>query len=287
MKLNKTAKIASVSIFLIAIMISVYIFGVGITGRVVDAAVLTQQCTAMTVGECSGAGGLCVARLSDPTNAQLGTPTGSDYGYCVCCSGEGLTNECSGEFAVIGKLSSATNAHGETATAGNYDTNLCLGVTAGTVSCHANQGSCDTGVCILKLSGQTNAHGEACDVNVDNDYLTYLCCEVTEGCGNEGDVCSVDGDCCEGYCSFGLYGTQYETGHCCFEGYFWNNDVGECRPTDPCNPDPCDIDPSQDFVAWAQNDACVNPFLGAACCRNVDVYGDGGDYYIPYTIYTG
>ena len=33
-------------------------------------------------------------------------------------------------------------------------------------------------MCVLKLSGATNAHAESCDVNIENDYQTYLCCEV-------------------------------------------------------------------------------------------------------------
>ena len=278
--------------------------------------VLAGSCTVVDAGSCAGA---CVATISSSTNAHVAIP--GQYSNCVCCTGEDLTNTCSGTFAVFAKLLGPQNSHVAIPETVNldYNTNLCLGVTTGTVTCHGYDdtdfqvGACDSGTCVLKLSDPENAHAEACN---QANYDTYLCCEVTggemcpvngqqeEGIPGEGSECTAEGlPCCDigeepnldpAHCSFGIY-NDLGTGHCCKGGEYWDDEFNQCRGTQPCgfgDVGSCPYDPEnpEEYLFWLAEPECVNPEqgdTGVSCCPNVDWHGEPGNYLVPIHIYTG
>jgi hypothetical protein len=144
-------------------------------------------------------------RMSSTSNAAAGTPSGSAYGYRVCCATSGLGAQCTGNHDVLLTLSGPDNAHA--ALDGSYATDVCL--SAGddaTVDCTYGS-TCDVDyACLATISGSTNAHVADCD-GVD-DYAEKVCCLATpDNCpavpnpGQEnadgdqwGDACDSDDD---------------------------------------------------------------------------------------------
>ena len=121
-----------------------------------------------------------VFKISGTTNAHAELPSGTNYGYYVCCSGTNIGNSCSGNYDTVLKLSSSTNAHVEEKTYSNYGNSVCLSASSGSVSCQycdPSNGcnSCtDLGsnfVCLASISSQTNAHVGDC-----NSYSIKVCC---------------------------------------------------------------------------------------------------------------
>ena len=88
------------------------------------------------------------------------------------------THTCSGNNKIL-KLSSNTNAHAEIATGAAYSTDVCFG----DLNCESATGSCASGMnIILRLSGETNAHIAGPS---ETNYDTLICCDIgEEPCGN-------------------------------------------------------------------------------------------------------
>ncbi|MFA6251398.1 MAG: hypothetical protein WC603_02110 [Candidatus Paceibacterota bacterium] len=88
------------------------------------------SCSVTTAVGCSGT---VILRMSGSTNAHPELPSESNANYAsnvVCCTGiVGLGNSCSGNYAIVGKLSSATNGHFQENTYGTYGNNFCLSST--------------------------------------------------------------------------------------------------------------------------------------------------------------
>ena len=136
------AKIALVAAVLLVLLIAGMLihdkhdpdFGSSVTGNIV--ASLNAQCNVVPAGLCTGANQVCIAKASGVTNVHLGTVADSVYDNCVCCSGEGLGNVCSGVYSVFGRISSPDNAHGESPELSSldYSVSLCLGSSTGSVS---------------------------------------------------------------------------------------------------------------------------------------------------------
>lgn len=140
-----------------------------------------------------------ILRLSTETNAHGEVYNGAgSYPVEICYNtlfGKEYTGNtphtCSGNNAnIVLKLNSETNAHAESPTLNNYNTNVCYG----DLSCTLRDNSCLAGeTAVVSLSSQTNAH-----LALGNAAFTKkICCEsaVVSGpvCGNgkieEGEQC--------------------------------------------------------------------------------------------------
>jgi len=123
-----------------------------------------------------GCGGATIFRL-DSGHAEC--PNQSNYSYRVCCTGAGISNDCSASHkAVALKLSSITNAHVEKNTFSNYSSSndVCLSSSSQNVTCNyaADCSSLGGGyVCLASISGNTDAHVGDCTT-----YSTKVCCKV-------------------------------------------------------------------------------------------------------------
>lgn len=120
--------------------------------------------------------GVTVFKISALTNAHAGD-INSDYPYNVCCQNMAVTTTCDAANPnVVLKLSSSSNAHAETASNTNYNTNICLEPSS-KVSCGVIEtGNCeDNGyeTCLISLSSDTNAHVADCD----SGYSKKICCK--------------------------------------------------------------------------------------------------------------
>ncbi|MDB5254177.1 MAG: hypothetical protein JWL80_243 [Parcubacteria group bacterium] len=95
------------------------------------------SCSITTAAACTSPSTI-VLRMSAATNAHSELASQSTAGYAsnvVCCGGlTGISNSCSGTFAVAAKLSAVTNAHIEQNTLSAYTNNACLSVPSGTVT---------------------------------------------------------------------------------------------------------------------------------------------------------
>ncbi len=118
-------------------------------------------CSVTTVGSCTGT---VILRMSGSTNAHAELPSQSNVNYdnnVVCCTGIlSIGNSCSGNYEILGRISSATNAHMQETSVNTYGSNVCLSdsVTANEISSGYQDNNCsgyDT--TLLSLSGSDNA----------------------------------------------------------------------------------------------------------------------------------
>ena len=130
---------------------------------------------ACSVKPSCGVGEVALLRMSSTSSAHAGTPDGSIYGNVVCCGGVmGLGNSCSGVHDTVLTLSAEDNAHA--ASAGQYQTNVCLSADAETVDCWLGPSCGIRYACLGTVSATTNAHVADCDGT--DDYATKVCCYV-------------------------------------------------------------------------------------------------------------
>ncbi len=126
-------------------------------------------------------GGVDLFHISDYSNAHAELPGQNNYNLKVCCSGDSLGTQCSGNYDVVLKLSSQTNAHAEKSTESNYNNKVCLSSNSDEVECvYASE--CYSGSevysCVATISGDTNAHVAGCDSSQGTVYSTKVCCRV-------------------------------------------------------------------------------------------------------------
>jgi len=277
-----------------------YVLIVLLCSGIVLAASLTGDCV-FTADACAD-GSSIVFYAGAASNTHL-FHTSSDVN--VCCPGTGLgyftSVDCTAAKATfIGDDSDAGGTHVSATIAGDYDTPVCITSTlADITACTYSDSVCDNDngyYCVARVDAATNSHISNCG---DANFGTRVCCKVTVACGGEEDECQVTNDCCNpdaNYCSFGDLinpGYPLSPGHCCPDETHWDPFQQECTETTQCGfggEFACQIDPGENwenFIEWARNDACVNPQTAAACCSGVDVYGEGGNYEVPYVIYEG
>ena len=114
--------------------------------------------------------------MSDTSNTHAELANGTAYNYKVCCSDSALSisNETSGSYFVVLRLSGFTNAHVEMGNESNYDYPVFINVPSGGSMHCAYASSCagyDT--CLASISGNTNAHVADCTTD---PYTTKICC---------------------------------------------------------------------------------------------------------------
>lgn len=169
---------------LLKIVLIIFILGIfivlGVQNIFADEEPLS--CT-ITSGECSG---ITVFKLQSLNNSHAELSNQSNYSYKVCCVGENIGSNCSGNHSVVLKLSGDTNAHVEQSGSSNYTKNVCLShdLAEGTIVCsYAND--CSTlgegYVCLASMSGITNAHIGDCSA-----YSLKICCQVTNPSSSPG-----------------------------------------------------------------------------------------------------
>ena len=118
--------------------------------------------------------------MTATTNSHAELPSGVTSAYTnnqFCCNGvTGLGNSCSGNYAVVLKLSDTTNAHVEQNTQSNYANNICISSNFGNVITVAYQDNNCTGydTTLGSISDITNAH-----VGDSNAYTTKVCATIT------------------------------------------------------------------------------------------------------------
>lgn len=131
----------------------------------------------------------------------------------------------------------------------------------------------NSGICSA-LSGMLSSSSVSGTV-----YLSYSLNNDRDG---EGKSCGVNTDCC-GYCSFGL-NNMLSTGHCCYEGRYWDDIRQECRDANPCGYTPTSFCPypMTDYRFWT-TDGCIyfdtQKNRDYACCPNTEAFGETGIYY--------
>ncbi len=142
------------------IVTSILVFSFFFEISAASVAFAALSCTVAT--SCSG--GVVVLRMNTLSNSHAELPSQANYPELVCCSGvTGLANTCSDDFAVLLRLSGATNAHVEEnsqATATYNGHNVCISVPDGTVSVGYQDTNCsgfDTTV-LSMATPITNSH---------------------------------------------------------------------------------------------------------------------------------
>jgi hypothetical protein len=206
-----------------------------------SAAAPTGNLTCSVKASCD-AGEVEVLRTSSTTNAHAGTPSGSAYGWSVCC-GEvcNLSTDCSDVYDTVVTLSAADNAH--VAADGSYATQVCLSVPYGVADCTYGA-TCDPGYeCVATVSGDNNAHVADCDGT--DDYATKVCCRIVDDCDNDTVLDPDDPD---------------------DDGDEFNDDIEAYLSTDSC--DDCTNEPGV-HDAWP---------LDIDMTRDIDVTGDVWNY---------
>ncbi len=119
---------------------------------------------------CSGE---VILRMSGSNNAHAELSSqpysyGVNYPYAVCCKGNNLDFDCSGNNVVL-KLSATTNAHVEQP-GGSYPVDLCLDT-----NCEISDTGSTYNSILLSMSSTTNAH-----VGGKNSYSRKLYCDIEE-----------------------------------------------------------------------------------------------------------
>ena len=141
----------------------------------------------VTCGVTSGAlpnGAVTVLRMAYITNSHASLPDASAYPNLIYCEGvSGLSNVCSGNYKVIAKLSSATNAHVrengfEDANSANYPdaNNACVSAPGGdTITVGYQDANCDGyDTTIASMTNtSTNSH-----IGGANDYNRKICLKI-------------------------------------------------------------------------------------------------------------
>ena len=111
-------------------------------------------------------------------------PDQTNYDWHVCCSGvSGLSNECSGNYVIVLRLSDITNAHVEEGTQNNYKYTACLSSNTATITCRYVSACTERETCLGSISNDaslgyytgTNAHVAGCGF-----YEHNICC-TSEG----------------------------------------------------------------------------------------------------------
>ena len=160
---------------IIILIFGVLALGLFFSTRLVFAS--TLSCSVTTAGTCTGT---VIWRMSGSTNAHAELPSQTTPVYAnnvVCCSGvTGLSNFCSGTFAIALRLSGVTNAHVQQT--GAYPQTACISVpSGGSVSIGYQANDC-TGfhTTLGSMSGTTNAH-----VGNAAAYTIKICGTATEG----------------------------------------------------------------------------------------------------------
>jgi len=147
--------------------------------------VMAFTCDIVNAGACTDT---IVLRVSDTTNAHVGTKDGSTYNKVLCCSaGTGINlyvnikDGCDATETGLLSLSSLDNSHVEVYNSSNpanpspnYDNDVCLSTSSGSLDCQAIKDvACPYGYDeIVSLSGITNAH-----LGGVYDYSVKVCCK--------------------------------------------------------------------------------------------------------------
>ena len=130
----------------------------------------------------------------------------------------------------------------------------------------------------------TNAHAYDCSFSLSAKSICCIIGEIQGECLEEAEVCSIDSECCDAYCSYGEYEQQTE-GHCCLEGDLWNPDylpTARCVSANPCYPYICGFTMSN-LPGYLNDPNCMKNSTATkgfweACCMN-NWYGTTGQYY--------
>jgi len=125
----------------------------------------------------SCATGVTVMRLWNVAGSHAEMSTQANYPKYVCCSGvDGLGNSCTGNHAVVARLSSATNAHVETNASSDYANLTCLSLNSGTVTVGYQSGNCNGfQTTVASISAQSNAH-----IGDGSAYTLKICASVDQ-----------------------------------------------------------------------------------------------------------
>ncbi len=126
----------------------------------------------VTNGSCGGAD---MFHVYDPAGGHSELSGQSAFSYKVCCTGGGVTNSCTGNYATVLKLYDVSNCHAEKGTLSNYTNSICISATSKTATCEYTSGSCNSGyVCLASISdGDTSVHVGDCTA-----FTTKVCCKV-------------------------------------------------------------------------------------------------------------
>ena len=120
------------------------------------------SCSITTAAACTTPN-VIVLRMASSTNSHSELPSQSTAAYAnnvICCAGStGMTNSCSGTFAVVARLARPTNSHVEEGTFSNYSNLACLAVPNGTITIGYQSTNC-TGfdTTVASMSSTSNAH---------------------------------------------------------------------------------------------------------------------------------
>lgn len=132
------------------------------------------SCSITTAAACTSPSTI-VLRMASSTNTHAELASQSTVNYAsnvVCCGGlSGISNSCSGTFAVVLDLSSTTNAHVQESTFTDYTNSACLSVPSGTVTVGYQNTNCsgfDT--TLLSIASTSNSH-----VGSPADYTIKVC----------------------------------------------------------------------------------------------------------------
>ncbi len=134
--------------------------------------------TCTITASCVGAGEVKIMNVSDTDNAHAELPSQSNYTTFICCSGvAGTGNSCSGNYAVIGTLSTATtNSHFEEDGQSNYTSptnDVCISNTVVPPTVAYTNTDCsayDTEVFTISPA-TTNAH-------IGPSYTRHVCASI-------------------------------------------------------------------------------------------------------------
>jgi len=161
LQLHFNKKIKTASLFLAVLFFALSTFSGAYAGTLTCS--VTTSCPSGTV----------IYRMSSTSNAHSELASQANYTELVCCSGvPGLSNLCSGTFAVALKLSGVSNAHAEQGVENNYANHACISVpSGGSVSIGYRATNClgfDT--MLGSINTATNSH-----VGDGNAYTTKIC----------------------------------------------------------------------------------------------------------------
>jgi hypothetical protein len=156
-----------------------FIFLAGVLMIISGFFLITTVNAALTCSVASTCADVTLLKMYATANSHAGLPASSAYTNLVCCAdaAAGLSNNCSGTFALVGTLSGADNAHYEDWTKTNYSSanDFCLSVISGTISVSTST-DCGINATVFSMSGTsgTNAH-----VGTSTAYLTKVCATTT------------------------------------------------------------------------------------------------------------
>jgi len=240
------------------------------------------SCSLITDGTCNDATQTVYKMEKPDTNAHAGIAVTSTYLNEWCCSsprGDGQEHSCSLGTNTVIRVSAPDNALVEKktfATAGYTD--ICFR----DVDCDYVDAVDCSGLgldyqCVGSMSAYTNAHVGDCTTA----YLTKICCKDRCFIRGEG-TCISDVDCCDtaDYCALIDPSGIPTTGHCCEDGFYWDDFSSQCIETAECYPDICTSLPLTG--TWFADANCVTEGpTGEACCEVGPKFGE--DPFYDYT----